>query len=46
MNEILGVNPEAVAAEVAYRRSVLVGTRTSQPTAGGRWRRRRAPRND
>jgi hypothetical protein len=46
MYEMFDANPDAMAAEQAYRRSVLIGTRTVRELPRGRWRRRRAPRTD
>jgi hypothetical protein len=46
MYEMVDVNPDSMAAELAYRRSVLMGTRSVRQEPRGRWRRRRAPRTD
>jgi hypothetical protein len=46
MYDNMNVNPDAMAAELAYRRSILIGTRSTPPAPHGRWRRRRAPRAD
>jgi hypothetical protein len=44
MYEMFDANPDAMAAEQAYRRSLLIGTRSTPPAPRGRWWRRRAPR--
>lgn len=44
MYEIYDANPDAMAAEQAYRRSLLVGNRGTPPAPRGRWWRRRATR--
>ena len=46
MNEIMDLNPDEMAAELAYRRSLLSGVRNAPPAPRARWRRRRAPRAD
>ena len=40
MHEIINNNTDAMQAELAYRRSLLVGARTTPPSIRGRrWRR-------
>jgi hypothetical protein len=46
MLEIRALNPDAVAADLAYRRQQLMGTRIANAAPRGRWRRRRNPGND
>lgn len=46
MYEIRALNPDAVNAELAYRRSLLVGRPTVPVQARARWWRRRGPVND
>jgi hypothetical protein len=44
MHEIIDTNLDALNAELAYRRSLLIGTRTTPPTQRSRRWRRRATR--
>ena len=44
MYELIDTNPDAMTAELAYRRARLSGTRAVLPQPRGRWWRRRAPR--
>jgi hypothetical protein len=46
MYEIRALNPDAINAELAYRRELLKGRRTAYPAPRGRWRRRRDPLTD
>lgn len=46
MYELIDTNPDAMRAELAYRRALLSGTRSLPPQPRGRWRRRRGPRAD
>ncbi len=40
MHEIINTNSDAMRAEIAYRRSLLIGTRATRPTSHGRRFRR------
>jgi hypothetical protein len=46
MFEIRALNPDAIAADLAYRRQQLMGNRIANSAPRGRWRRRRSPVND
>jgi hypothetical protein len=44
MYEIYHQNPDALKAELAYRRSMLIGLRGQPPAPRGRWWRQRSQR--
>jgi hypothetical protein len=46
MFELRALNPDAVAADLEYRRQQLVGRRVAYPQPRGRWWRRRSPGTD
>jgi hypothetical protein len=46
MYEIRALNPDAVSADLAYRRNQLTGRPGVRPGPRGRWWRRATPRND
>jgi hypothetical protein len=46
MYELRALNPDAIAADLAYRRELLVGRRVGPPAPRGRWWKRRGPVND
>ena len=46
MFETRALNPDAISADLAYRRQQLVGRRTAPPAPRGRWVRRRNPTTD
>ena len=46
MYEIRALNPDAIAADLAYRRQQLRGRRVLNPEPRGRWTRRRDPITD
>ena len=46
MFELRALNPDAVAADLDYRRQQLMGRRSERLQPNGRWRRRRQFRND
>jgi hypothetical protein len=46
MYEIRALNPDAIAADLAYRRQLLQGRRVAYPAPRGRWTRRRDPITD
>jgi len=46
MYEIRALNPDAITAELAYRRQQLVGNRVGPPQPRGRWWRRRTQITD
>ncbi len=46
MYEIRALNPDAIQAELAYRRQQLVGNRVGQAQPRGRWWRRRPQSTD
>jgi hypothetical protein len=46
MFETRAINPDAVSADLAYRRAQLTGRSAARPQPRGRWWRRRAPGTD
>jgi len=46
MYETYERNPDALAAEIAYRRARLMGSASHPPAPRGRWWRRRTPTTD
>jgi len=46
MYEIRALNPDAMSAELAYRRQQLVGNRVAHLQPRGRWWRRRPQSTD
>jgi hypothetical protein len=46
MFEIRALNPDAMAADLAYRRERLRGRRVAHPAPRGRWWRRQTFSND
>ncbi|HEY2297608.1 MAG TPA: hypothetical protein VGH43_07765 [Jatrophihabitans sp.] len=46
MYEVRALNPDAISAELAYRREQLKGRRPVYPAPRGRWLRRRDPLTD
>jgi hypothetical protein len=45
MFEIFDLDPDAMTAELAYRRARLIGSPAARPAPRGRWLRHRAPRS-